>query len=285
MKIGNVEIKVPVMNAACSVAKSLDDVRSLCSTGVGVVLVGSITKEPRDGNPEPRWFVGDGYALNSFGMPNEGLVAYRKLLPKMRSIVHDADKKMALSVAGFSTTEYEQLAKLADESGVDLLELNFGCPNVSLDGKQKPIVSFDLDSMREIIESVKAVTNIPLMIKVSPYSNPSELKDVAILLSDLEVSAVVTSNTFANGYMLNELSKPVIASEYAGVSGAALLPIALGQVRQFKKSLPESVKIIGVGGIESSMTADLYFQSGASMVQAATLIVREGHQAIDRLIK
>ena len=49
--------------------------------------------------------------------------------------------------------------------------------------------------------------------------------------------------------------------------------------------MPESVKIIGVGGIESSMTADLYFQSGASMVQAATLIVREGHQAIDRLIK
>lgn len=285
MKIGNVEISVPVMNAACSVAKTVDDVQALCATNAGVVLVGSITKEPRTGNPEPRWFVGDGYALNSFGMPNEGLKAYQKLLPEMITIVHDAGKKMALSIAGFSTEEYVQLAQLAEDSKIDLLELNFGCPNVNLNGVQKPIVSFDPESMKEIIESVKAVTKIPLMIKVSPYSNPADLQTAARVLSELKVAAVVTSNTYPNGFMIDDNNDPVIASELAGVSGRVMLPIGLGQVRQFRKVLPESIHVVGVGGIEDKTTADLYFKTGASIVQAATLIVRDGHQAIDRLIK
>lgn len=284
VKIGSVQISTPVMNAACSVAKSIEDVESLSKTKVGVILVGSITVEARDGNPEPRWFVGEGYALNSFGMPNGGLEFYRTNLPEMIEIAHKAGKKFALSVAGFSTAEYVSLAKLAEESKVDLLELNFGCPNVSIDGKQKPIVSFDPVSLDEIIQAVSEVTEVPLMIKVSPYSNPAELARVAEVINvSGKVSAVVTANTFPNGYQ-TEQGEPVIASKFGGVSGSAMLPISLGQVRQFRNSLNDDIVVVGVGGVEIAEDARQYFDAGAGMVQCATLIVRDGHQAIDRAV-
>lgn len=285
MKLGNIEINSLVMNAACSVAKSLDDVQLLAATKIGAILVGSITVEARTGNLEPRWFTTAGYALNSFGMPNKGSTYYRQELPKMIAITHEADKKFVLSIAGFSTAEYVTLAILANEAGVDLLELNLGCPNISVEGRQKPIVSFDITTLNEIVAEVSKVTAIPLLLKLSPYSNPAELAQVARAIADSnKVAAVVASNTFPNGFMLDG-REPVIASGLAGVSGRAMLPIALGQVKQFRELLPENIAVIGVGGIETSADAALYKQAGAAMVQVATLIVREGHAAIDKVIE
>lgn len=290
VKIGSVSMHTPVMNAACSVAKTIEDVEALSKTKVGAVLVGSITVAPRDANPEPRWFDGEGFALNSFGMPNGGLEFYRANLPKMLSIVHKADKKFVLSIAGFSTSEYVALAELAEETRVDLLELNLGCPNVSVDGKQKPIVSFDPASLREVIEAVINATAVPLMVKLSPYSNPAELVRIAEVISAAErVSAVVTANTFPNGYWggregAGGTAGPVLARVFGGVSGRAMLPIALGQVRQFRDVLPRRVAVIGVGGIETASDVAHYFEAGADAVQCATLIVRDGHQAIDGVV-
>lgn len=271
-----------VMNAACSVAKTHEDIQNLVRTNIDIVTIGSITVDPRTGNPEPRWYSTESFAINSFGMPNEGLEYYRKNLPTMISVIHDAQKKANLSVAGFNTDEYTKLAAMADQVGVDFVELNLGCPNVQVDGKQKPIASFDMDYMEEIINAVRLVCTKPILIKLSPYSNPAELNSVASLLGSLEVSGVVTSNTFANTY--SEVNgKAVVAMEYGGLSGKVMAPIGLGQVRQFRAALPASVEVIGVGGIESYKDASDYFDAGASAVQVATLIVRDGHSAINKV--
>jgi len=156
------------MNGACNIAKQLMTVKPNAKTHIGAITIGSITVLPRDGNAEPRWYVGDGYALNSFGMPNGGLEFYRTHLPEMIQIAHGADKKLSLSIAGFTTDEYIQLATMAHAARVDLIELNLGCPNISVDGVQKPIVSFDREKMAEIIDAVAGVTDIPLMVKLSP---------------------------------------------------------------------------------------------------------------------
>ncbi len=280
MKIGNVTVTPAVMNAACSVAKTIEDVENLAMTKVGAVLVGSITVKPRKTNPAPNWLTDDSYSINSFGMPNGGAKFYQKNLPKMIEITHKAHKKFVLSIAGFSTDEYVQLAALADDAKVDLLEINLGCPNISVSGAQKTIASFDIQVIKEIIEEISQITNIPLMVKLSPYSNPADLQTVAKVIANSTVSAVVTSNTFPNGSM-RAISN---YDKLAGISGPALLPIALGQVQQFRGLLPKNIAVIGVGGIESKKDVELYTVSGASAVQAATIIVRDGHKAIDKLI-
>lgn len=284
VSIGNIDITVPVMNAACSVAKSPDDIQALAATDIGVVTIGTITVEPRDGNPEPRWYAGDGFALNSFGMPGGGIEYYREHLPELTTLIHESGKRASLSIGGFSVDEYVQLAAMAEATDVDFLELNLSCPNVQIDGKQKPIASFDPEYMASVIAAVEAVSTKPLLLKLSPYSNPADLARAAeVAARGQHVAAIVTSNTFANGFF-SEDGNPVVAVEFAGVSGRSLLPIALGQVRQFRKLLPESIAVIGVGGIESASDAEQYFTAGATAVQAATLIVRDGHEAINRIV-
>jgi dihydroorotate dehydrogenase (fumarate) len=284
MNIGGVIIEPAIMNGACNIAKTIDDVKAYVKTGIGAITIGSSTVLPRDGNAEPRWYVGDGYALNSFGMPNGGLEFYRTNLPEMIRLAHDANKKLNLSIAGFSTEDYVTLATMANEVKVDVIELNLGCPNITMDGKQKPIVSFDQEKIMEIINAVSNVTKIPLTVKLSPYSNPAELQSVAQLLAqNAKISGVVTSNSFPNSTM-NIDGKPVIVAEFAGFTGHAFLPIGLGQVKQFRKALPDSITVIGAGGIETKEDVELYNQVGASGIQATTLIVRDGHSAIDRLL-
>lgn len=284
VSIGNIDITVPVMNAACSVAKSPDDIQALAATDIGVVTIGTITVEPRDGNPEPRWYAGDGFALDSFGMPGGGMEYYREHLPELTALIHESGKRASLSIGGFSVDEYVQLAAMAEATDIDFLELNLSCPNVQIDGKQKPIASFDPEYMASVIAAVEAVSTKPLLLKLSPYSNPADLTRAAeVAARGQHVAAIVTSNTFANGFF-SEDGNPVVAVEFAGVSGRSLLPIALGQVRQFRKLLPESIAVIGVGGIESASDAEQYFTAGATAVQAATLIVRDGHEAINRIV-
>lgn len=276
----NLELANPVMNAACSVAKTIDDITALSQTSIGAVTIGSITPEPREGNPEPRWYHSDSFALNSFGMPNEGLAFYKDNLPQMIDIIHSSGKKANLSIAGFSIDDYRALAVMADQTEIDSLELNLGCPNVQIDGKQKPIASFDQEYMKAIILAVSEVSSKQLFVKLSPYSNPAELQQVASLLSTLPITAVVTSNTFANGYFEQD-GTSVVGAGFGGVSSKALLPIGLGQVKQFRAALPPHIAVIGVGGVTTPHDVSQYLSAGAIAVQVASLIVEEGHAALD----
>lgn len=268
------------MNAACNVAKTISDVEALCKTRAGAVLVGSITCEPRTINPGPNLQIEDLYMLNSFGMPNEGMEAYTTLLPIMVQQINAVGKKSVLSIAGFNVSEFKQLGALGN--AVDLLELNFGCPNVHDKKVSTEIMSFNITLIEQAIMAVQQVTKTPLLIKLSPYSNPYQLIKVAELLARLKVAAVVTSNTFPNG-VFQPLD--MVDAGYGGISGKALMPIALGQVHQFRKALPPQIAVIGVGGIETKEDVSLFLAAGASMVEVATLIVRDGHHAINQLIE
>jgi dihydroorotate dehydrogenase (fumarate) len=283
--VRGIEIEPGVMNAACNIAKSPEDVQALAATGIGAVLVGSITVNERKPNPAPQWFDGGAYALNSFGMPNGGIDYYDEYLPGMIRTTHEANKKFVLSIAGFSAEDYGKLAALAEKYGPDILELNLGCPNVVVDGIQKPIASFDEEYISEIVNSTKAETELPLTVKLSPYRNLTQLKSVATTLTELKVDGVVTMNSFPISTPLNDEGNSVLGSPVGGVSGAAIRQRALRQVREFREALPDSIAVIGVGGIETAQHVELFRQAGASAVQAATLIVRNNnHAAMNDLI-
>lgn len=288
--IGAISFANPVMNAACSIAKSFDDLDALLATQAAAVVIGSITWEERAGNPEPRWFAGSdlGFALNSYGMPNNGHAWYEENLPEMVKRAHTASKPLVLSVAGFSVKEYGDLALLGKQAGVDMVELNLACPNTSEAGRPNPIFSFDLEMIQAVIDVVeKNLGDLPYSLKLSPYSNPSELTRTAELISKSKASAVVASNTFPNAYWQDENGQPLIGSNngLAGASGEAMLPISLGQVKQFRAQLPATITVIGVGGASTPKHVQQYLQAGAQLVQVATHIVRNGHVAINELIE
>lgn len=269
--IAGVELEHPLMNAA-GTCKTLEDVEKFARSAVSAIVVGSVTLEGRMGNEGNVFWPGPMYSQNALGMPNRGRDYYREVLPRMVDAAHAAGKALILSVAGFSHIEYGELALLAHEGGVDCIELNLGCPNVWNDGEQKKIASFDPFGIAAIMAEVerKVPDSRPVGVKLSPYSDPGMLGEVAETLKDLPIRYVATCNTFPNSLVLGENGKPVIDIGFAGLSGPVMKPVGLGQVRQLRELLPDTIQLVGVGGITKGRDIWEYQQVGASSVQAAT---------------
>jgi dihydroorotate dehydrogenase (fumarate) len=191
------------------------------------------------------------------GMPNPGI----RYLQNYHNEFAILDKPVVVSIAGFNVKEYIALA-VASVPWASAVEVNLGCPNIWTDQGQHRIASFDLKYMRQILDGVANVIgrNVDLRVKLSPYSDPFLLAEVASLIDMHEVDAIVASNTFPNGWLPDALD-----ISYGGISGAAMKAIVLGQVRQFKSAC--GVPIIAAGGIRNGLDLMDCEAAGASGVQ------------------
>jgi dihydroorotate dehydrogenase (fumarate) len=277
----------PIMNGAGS-CKDWKHIEQLIASASAAIVLGSVTKEARDGNTGEVYYgrLGQSFAINSLGMPNRGINYYDEHLPEMYDRCADNNKVLIVSVAGFTPVEYAEITKRSWQAGVEVIELNLGCPNVWSGGEQKPIASFQSALIKDILDRVEEDLGSldSVLVKLSPYSDPALLEAVAEVLADRGLGGVVTSNTFPNATAFNEKGKPAIDNELGGLSGSPMLKIGQGQVKQFRKLLPE-IDIIGVGGINSGQDVVDYLKAGATAVQITTAFVNEGPNVFSRILQ
>ena len=285
---------LPISNAAGWLKKPADvaPLLDVPSDILPSIMLGSYTWDRRPGNPgHVFWDDGAGSptSLNALGLPNPGLMNtgfLDTLVPKIKA----AGKYVGVSIAGFNPGQYQDMARNLLHSGIDVLEINLGCPNIRAEGKQKPIFAFDPPMIDRIMMSI--CCEMPLVapkiqVKLSPYSDPGLLEEVAAVITGLKtvMSGVVTSNTFPNGFGFDREGRPVITANdgYAGLAGHAMKHIALGQVKQFRKFLPDSMDIIGVGGISSGKDVLDMQLAGAQEVQVGTAFFLHGPKVFQRI--
>lgn len=277
--VARLPLDPPLMNGG-GCCKTVDHVRLLSRSLAGAIVVGSFTKEERSGNPGNVWWVGNDAALNSLGMPNGGSQYLKNNLKEMVDIANDAGKALVVNVAGFAPEEYALLTALALEEGADAVEINLGCPNVvKTDGSRKPIASFNLEVMEEIVTLVEQEVGgtSPIWVKVSPYSDPELLKGAAtVLLRHQVVKTITAINTFPSAYGLDSKGKPVITVGFAGLSGRVLKYVGLGQIKQWHDLLQGKIGLIAVGGISTGQDIDDYQTLGADGFQITTELLKSG---------
>lgn len=282
--IAGIHLDHPLMNAA-GTCKSLEEVKALARTPIAAIMVGSITVEPRPGNRGDTYWSGPAYSLNSMGLPNNGAAYYKQHIPKMVAEAHGVGKPLFMSVAGFSPGEYADLANLASEGGVDLIELNLGCPNVWHKTTQERIACFDPILVAAVLQEIEDMLGVDakVSVKLSPFSNPFALAEVARVISKSKVVKAVTAvNTFAN--TLDCQSRITPNNGLAGLAGPAIKPIGLGQVCQLRNLLPARIQIIGVGGISCAQDVLDYQRSGAAAVQIATAYIDRGYKIFNSIL-
>lgn len=285
--IAGVKLSNKLMNAAYIGSKSAADIEKLVLSVTGAVIVGSVTVKPRSPNlGKGYWRHKDGiYSINSYGMPNGGIPYYEKELPIMVRRAHTHNKPLITNLAGFAKEEYKQLITLSERSGADIAELNFGCPNVWSADKQKRIVSYHADLVRETLEYVgRLKPKIKIAVKISPLP-PDILKEVGQVIADSGVvSAVVATNSYPNASLSSGTAEQN-EDFLAGMTGKALKPISLGVVRQLHDLLPGDIAIIGCGGISSANDVKDYLSAGASSIQLATALVDDGLTVFDKILE
>jgi dihydroorotate dehydrogenase len=288
VSLAGFSLSAPVMNAACPKSKTIEDVRALIEAPVGAIVVGSITVNPREQNiGKVYWRHHNGlFTLNSYGLPNGGLPYYKNQLPTMVDIAHKHGKLLIANVIGFSEDEFCNLIKLAQDSGVDIVELNFGCPNVWEGSAQKRIISYHASLVRSMLQAIKASKpQIKISVKISPLP-PDILAEVADAITESGVvQAVTATNTFPNATAL-ALDGTTIdpGAGLAGLSGPALKPITLGIISQLKQLLPADIDIIAAGGVSDFGDMADYLQAGAKAVQVASAFMAMGPGVFSRIL-
>lgn len=239
-----------------------DEVQNLVEVGqLGGIMTKSLSWKPRDGNPPPRIAETPSGMLNSIGLANIGVHAFiEKKLPYLRTL----DTCIIVNIAASSVQEYcDVLGLLNEQEGIHGFEINVSCPNVKEGG-----LSFgtDCDRTAEITSRLRALTEKPLIIKLTP--NVTHISRFAAAVKDAGADAVSVMNTIIGMAVDARTRKPRISTTTGGLSGPAIKPIALAKVYEVAQSV--DIPIFGIGGIMTAEDAVEFLLVGASAVQIGT---------------
>ena len=236
---------------------------------LGAVLPKTFTRNPRLGNPEPRWFpasfregfeAGETTLLNSVGLTNPGIeAAMADLAPQWA----EAEANFVISIAADSLEQWEEMTSFTrGVKGFSAIELNLSCPNVD-DGA---MFSHHPKLTDAAIAGVRRQTDLPIWAKLSP--NVPDITEIAHAAVEAGADALTICNTIPAMHVDVETRRAVLGTGYGGLSGPALRPIAMALVNKAAQAV--DVPIIGVGGIMTGRHAAEYLMAGATAVQVGS---------------
>ena len=216
------------------------------------------TRQPRFGNPTPRIAEYDGGLLNAVGLQNPGADAViAEELPRLRQVFH---KPVMANVSGFSVEEYaETCALLAAQEQIGWLEVNISCPNVHGGGAA---FGADPKAAAEVTRAVRAVTDKPLILKLSPTA--ADIAAVARACQDAGADGVSLINTLPGMRIDLKRRAPLLANGTGGMSGPAMLPLAVRMVYQVYQAV--EIPIVGMGGVSRAEDVLELMLAGATAV-------------------
>jgi dihydroorotate dehydrogenase (NAD+) catalytic subunit len=261
VKIGKLELKIPVMVASGTFGYG-EEFAGLCDLKkLGAIVTKTITINPRQGNPAPRTCETPLGMINSIGLENPGI---EKFLSEKLPLVRKAGVPIIVSIASEgSLEEFVILAKRLDKiPAVAALELNISCPNL----KKKRLVAQDAAATAAVVRAVRKATNKTIITKLSP--NVTDIVEIALAAQNAGSDALALINTVQAMAIDIKTRKPKIAMVSGGLSGPAIRPIAVRMVWEVYQKV--KIPIIGMGGIMDTPSALEFFIAGASAISVGT---------------
>ena len=240
-------------------------VKGFSNRDVGAVCLKGTTLESRLGNKPHRVYETPMGMLNAIGLQNPGAhKVVNEILPKLDF----AETCFIANLSGSTVEEYQQVARIFDNSPIDAMEINISCPNVKEGG-----VAFgnDPDMSARVVAACRQVTNKPLITKLSP--NQTDIAENARRCIEAGTDGFAVINTLMGMAIDVEARTPYIGNNQGGLSGPAIKPIALLKVHQvYKVARDHGIPIIGQGGITTAEDALEFLIAGASAVGIGTAL-------------
>jgi dihydroorotate dehydrogenase (NAD+) catalytic subunit len=259
--VGSLRLKNPILTASGTFGYALEYYPFFDPAELGGICTKGLSLEPRPGNAPDRICETAAGMLNAIGLANVGVEAFcTDKLPALR-------EGGVTVVANIFATTIEDFVKLAErlekETGVAAIELNVSCPNVDKGGLE---FGCDPIAAARVTAAVRAVTKLPLWVKMSPEAG--ELKKVGLACEEAGADALTAINTIRGLSIDPKTGKARLANKTGGLSGPALKPIALRMVWELARTV--KIPIIGIGGIATTDDAVEFLYAGATAVQVGT---------------
>jgi len=241
--------------------------------------------------PSPRLSVLNYMDKRFVGLQNAEQITDRPIKDNIRDIAwlkKNYPKKVLISsIMGYTDEDWIRLAKMSEDAGADMLELNFSCPQMAHPSAGHR-TGQDFHAVATFTEVVKKATKLPVMAKMTP--NITDMIPVALAAKDGgadAISAINTIKAITDIDINNFTPLPNIHghSSATGFSGPSVKPVALRFVSDLYNSKPLQLPISGVGGIETWIDALHFLLLGASNLQVTTGILRYGYRIVEDMIE
>ncbi|MCC7341649.1 MAG: dihydroorotate dehydrogenase [Bryobacterales bacterium] len=256
-----IPLKNPVIAASGTFGYGSEFAPILDLNALGGIVVKGLSREPIQGNREPRIWEAEAGMMNSIGLQNVGVRAF---VAEKLPLLAGAQTPIFANVFGYAIEDYVEVARvLEDAEGVAGYELNVSCPNTKKGG-----IAFAADPLMlaEVVSAVRAVAKRPLIVKLSP--NVTNIKPFAAAAEQAGADAISLVNTFVSLAINARTRKPRIGNGFGGLSGPAIKPIALRMVYEAAGAV--KIPVVGIGGVAKGEDAAEYLIAGASAVEVGT---------------
>lgn len=197
------------------------------------------------------------------------------------------NKIMIASIMGQNDEEWTKLAALMEDSGADIIECNFSCPQMVGKGLGSD-VGTDPELVARYTAATKRGTSLPVLAKMTPNITNMEVPARAAVEAGADgLAAINTIKSVMNIHLETFVSEPNVEgkSSVGGYSGKAVKPIALRFIHDMKKDEElKNIPISGMGGIETWKDAAEFMALGCETIQVTTGVMQYGYRIIDDLI-
>ena len=230
---------------------------------LGAFVSKGITPQARSGNAMPRIAETPAGMLNAIGLQNPGIRGFIKKYPR---VWEQWTVPAIVNISAESIEDYAMMARALDEQpGIAAIEVNISCPNIAAGGY---CFGWDADMSADVTRAVRAVTTLPVIVKLSPGA--VDIASVARAVEESGADAVSLINTLVGMAIDVKRRRPILANMTGGLSGPAIKPVAVRMVYQVAGAV--RIPVIGMGGIMGLDDALEFIFAGASAVQVGTAI-------------
>ncbi len=259
-KFLGIPMKNPIMAASGTFGFGLEYADTVDLSSLGAIVLKGLSSTPWQGNAGVRIAETPSGILNCIGLENPGVSAFKKdILPKLSAY----DVPLIANVVGKTAEEYGEVAEALTDSRIAALEINISCPNV-----KSGSMAFGThpETAAEVTRTVKAHTNLPVMVKLSP--NVTDIVAIAKAVEEAGADAVSLINTLMGMAIDLKTRRPILGNITGGLSGPCVKPVALRMVWQVARAV--NIPVCGLGGILTGEDAAEFLVAGASAVQVGT---------------
>ena len=261
---------------------------AILGLGFGSAEVGTITPKAQAGNPKPRVFraIRDGGVINRLGFNNEGHATAKRRLqarnnkPGIVGVNIGANKDSDDFVADY-------------EKGIDAFydlasyfTVNISSPNTpglrNLQAGETLEVLINRTFARVHDNQSRSGRAVPVFLKIAPDLSDIDMKEIADVVLNSELSALIVSNTTLDRTALTDRT---FDNEPGGLSGKPLFERSTHVLAAMYRELKGSLPLVGVGGIMNADDAITKIKAGATLVQLYSGMVYEGPEMPNNIIK
>ena len=273
--MGHIERKV-YLSSVSGVATTKTELISWFNKNVedlDIYTTKSFQVRPNPGNREPVICeTKSGDFGNSVGLRNPGM---EKTLPELVQLKASGfDKWLNVSLSADNPQDFITLVKAFDDVA-DSVELNFSCPHAKKGFGAS--IGVDIDIAGEYVEKIHNATKDRkslLFIKLTP--NVDNIGEIAKRVVDMGADGITAINTVGPDLHIDPVSNtPILQNALGGKGGKSgrwVYSKALEAIKEIRRYIPDSIPIIGMGGVWSEKECFELIEAGADAVGIGSVL-------------